>query len=99
MTSSSTGLFGNFGQANYGAAKLGLAGFAKTLHLEGAKIQYPRQQPRPTAATRMTKDIFPREMHGAFNPTRSCPRRCSSSRGRAHQRYRRRGGRVVQAAT
>ena len=37
MTSSSTGLYGNFGQANYGAAKLGLAGFAKTLALEGAK--------------------------------------------------------------
>src|SRR5690606_20930823 len=37
MTASSTGLFGNFGQANYGAAKLGIAGLAKTLALEGAK--------------------------------------------------------------
>ncbi|HCK28089.1 MAG TPA: 3-oxoacyl-ACP reductase, partial [Alcanivorax sp.] len=37
MTASSTGLFGNFGQANYGAAKLGLAGLTKTLQLEGAK--------------------------------------------------------------
>ena len=37
MTASSTGLFGNFGQANYGAAKLGLAGLTKTLYLEGAK--------------------------------------------------------------
>src|SRR3546814_2644944 len=37
MTASSTGLYGNFGQANYGAAKLGLAGLTKTLHLEGAK--------------------------------------------------------------
>src|SRR3546814_14744921 len=35
MTASSTGLYGNFGQANYGAAKLGLAGLTKTIHLEG----------------------------------------------------------------
>ena len=46
MTASSTGLYGNFGQANYGAAKLGLAGFAKTLALEGARIQYPGQHDR-----------------------------------------------------
>ncbi|HEV2867276.1 MAG TPA: SDR family NAD(P)-dependent oxidoreductase, partial [Allosphingosinicella sp.] len=37
MTASSTGLYGNFGQANYGAAKMGLVGLARTLHLEGAK--------------------------------------------------------------
>ena len=43
MTASSTGLYGNFGQANYGAAKLGLAGLAKTLHLEGRQVQHPRQ--------------------------------------------------------
>ena len=49
MTASSTGLYGNFGQANYGAAKLGLAGFAKTLALEGAQVQHPGQHasPRP----------------------------------------------------
>ena len=49
MTASSTGLYGNFGQANYGAAKLGLAGFAKTLALEGAQVQYQGQHasPRP----------------------------------------------------
>ncbi|HEX8535001.1 MAG TPA: SDR family NAD(P)-dependent oxidoreductase, partial [Allosphingosinicella sp.] len=73
MTSSSTGLFGNFGQANYGAAKLGLAGFAKTLHLEGAKYDIRVNSLAPTAATRMTEDIFPPEMMAAFNPDNVVP--------------------------
>ena len=65
MTASSTGLYGNFGQANYGAAKLGLAGFAKTLPLEGAKHNIQVNTIAPTAATRMTEDIFPPELLGA----------------------------------
>jgi NAD(P)-dependent dehydrogenase (short-subunit alcohol dehydrogenase family) len=73
MTSSSTGLFGNFGQANYGAAKLGLAGFAKTLHLEGSKYGIRVNSLAPTAATRMTEDIFPPEMLDAFNPDNVVP--------------------------
>jgi NAD(P)-dependent dehydrogenase (short-subunit alcohol dehydrogenase family) len=73
MTSSSTGLYGNFGQANYGAAKLGLAGFAKTLHLEGAKYGVKVNTIAPTAATRMTEDIFPPEMLGLFNPENVVP--------------------------
>ena len=73
MTTSSTGLFGNFGQANYGAAKLGLAGFAKTLHLEGAKYNIRVNSLAPTAATRMTEDIFPPEMLSAFNPENVVP--------------------------
>jgi len=73
MTSSSTGLYGNFGQANYGAAKLGLAGFAKTLSLEGAKYNVRVNSIAPTAATRMTEDIFPPEMHAAFNPENVVP--------------------------
>ena len=73
MTTSSTGLFGNFGQANYGAAKLGLAGFAKTLHLEGAKYNIRVNSLAPTAATRMTEDIFPPEMLAAFNPDNVVP--------------------------
>ncbi|MDP8914823.1 MAG: SDR family NAD(P)-dependent oxidoreductase [Pseudomonadota bacterium] len=73
MTTSSTGLFGNFGQANYGAAKLGLAGFAKTLHLEGAKYNIRVNSLAPTAATRMTEDIFPAEMLAAFNPENVVP--------------------------
>jgi NAD(P)-dependent dehydrogenase (short-subunit alcohol dehydrogenase family) len=73
MTTSSTGLFGNFGQANYGAGKLGLAGFAKTLHLEGAKYNIRVNSLAPTAATRMTEDIFPPEMLAAFNPDNVVP--------------------------
>lgn len=73
MTSSSTGLFGNFGQANYGAAKLGLAGLAKTLYLEGAKYDVRVNTLAPTAATRMTEDIFPAEMLAAFNPENVVP--------------------------
>jgi NAD(P)-dependent dehydrogenase (short-subunit alcohol dehydrogenase family) len=73
MTSSSTGLYGNFGQANYGAAKLGLAGLAKTLHLEGAKHNVRVNTIAPTAATRMTEDIFPPEMLGLFNPDNVVP--------------------------
>ena len=73
MTSSSTGLYGNFGQANYGAAKLGLAGLAKTLHLEGAKYNIRVNSLAPTAATRMTEDIFPPDMMAAFNPENVVP--------------------------
>lgn len=68
MTASSTGLFGNFGQANYGAAKLGLVGLAKTLHLEGAKNNVRVNSIAPVAATRMTADIFPEEAFNQFAP-------------------------------
>jgi NAD(P)-dependent dehydrogenase (short-subunit alcohol dehydrogenase family) len=73
MTGSSTGLYGNFGQANYGAAKLGLAGFAKALHLEGAKYNIRVNTIAPTAATRMTEDIFPPEMMARFDPANVAP--------------------------
>jgi len=68
MTSSSSGLGGNFGQANYAAAKAGIIGLAKTLSLEGAKHDIRVNLIAPTAGTRMTEDIFPEEAFNAFTP-------------------------------
>ena len=73
VTTSSTGLYGNFGQANYGAAKLGLAGLTKTLYLEGAKNNIKVNTIAPVAGTRMTEDLFPPEAFQAFSPDKVVP--------------------------
>ncbi|GAA4762671.1 SDR family NAD(P)-dependent oxidoreductase [Stakelama sediminis] len=73
MTSSASGLFGNFGQANYAAAKLGILGLAKTLTLEGTKYGIRVNTLAPVAGTRMTEDILPPESFQAFAPETVSP--------------------------
>lgn len=59
MTTSSSGLYGNFGQSNYGAAKMALVGLMQTLSIEGAKNDIRVNCLAPTAATRMTENLMP----------------------------------------
>ena len=73
MTTSSTGLYGNFGQSNYGAAKLALVGLMQTLGLEGAKHDIRVNCLAPTAATRMTEDLMPAEILAALQPQAVTP--------------------------
>jgi NAD(P)-dependent dehydrogenase (short-subunit alcohol dehydrogenase family) len=73
MTTSSSGLYGNFGQSNYGAAKLALVGLMQTLSIEGAKNGIRVNCLAPTAATRMTEDLFPKDMLEAFQPEAVVP--------------------------
>ncbi len=68
MTTSSSGLYGNFGQSNYGAAKLALVGLMQTLALEGAKHNIRVNCVAPTAATRMVEGILPPEQLAVLRP-------------------------------
>ena len=68
VTTSSTGLYGNFGQTNYGCAKLGLVGFMNTLKLEGAKDNIKVNAICPVAATRMTENLMPPQMLEMLKP-------------------------------
>lgn len=68
MTSSSSGLFGNFGQANYGAAKMGQAGLMNTLKIEGLKYNIHVNTLVPIAATRMTENLMPPPVLALFKP-------------------------------
>lgn len=68
MTTSSSGLYGNFGQTNYGAAKMGVVGLMNTLKLEGDKYNIRINSLAPTAATRMTYELFPENMHAMLEP-------------------------------
>src|SRR6201986_513947 len=62
VTTSSTGLYGNFGQTNYGAAKLSLVGFMNTLKIEGAKDNIKVNAISPIAGTRMTENLMPQNV-------------------------------------
>ena len=73
MTTSSTGLYGNFGQANYGAAKLAQVGLMQTLAIEGAKHHIHVNALAPTAATRMTEGLMPEEVLAALKPEAVVP--------------------------
>ncbi|MES2975472.1 MAG: SDR family NAD(P)-dependent oxidoreductase [Pseudomonadota bacterium] len=68
MTTSSSGLYGNFGQSNYGAAKMALVGLMQTLSLEGAKNNVHVNCLAPTAATRMTEGLMPQAVLDALQP-------------------------------
>ncbi len=68
MTTSSSGMYGNFGQSNYGAAKMAVLGLMNTLVLEGAKNDIRVNALAPTAATRMTEDIMPPEVLSMLTP-------------------------------
>ena len=73
MTTSSSGLYGNFGQSNYGAAKMALVGLMQTLALEGAKYDIRVNCLAPTAATRMTEGLMPEEVLRALEPRAVSP--------------------------
>ena len=73
VATSTAGIYGNFGQANYGAAKLGLVGMINTLAIEGVKYGITANAVAPLAATRMTADVVPQELLDKLDPDHVAP--------------------------
>ncbi len=73
LTSSASGLYGNFGQSNYGAAKAAMLGLMNVLHMEGARDNIRVNTLAPTAATRMTADLLPSEAQELLAPETITP--------------------------
>jgi NAD(P)-dependent dehydrogenase (short-subunit alcohol dehydrogenase family) len=73
MTSSNSGLFGNFGQANYAAAKMGVVGFANALSEEGERFDIKVNVVAPMAGTRMTEEIFGEQLTAQLAPVHVAP--------------------------
>jgi NAD(P)-dependent dehydrogenase (short-subunit alcohol dehydrogenase family) len=73
FTSSSTGLYGNFGQSNYGAAKMAMVGLMNTLHLEGEKFDIRVNCLAPAAGTAMTEGLFPEKAFELLSPESVSP--------------------------
>ena len=101
VATSTSGIFGNFGQANYGAAKSGMIGLINTLAIEGRKAGVLANAVAPMAATRMTEDIAPPEVLAALDPKHVAPivgHLCSDELGETGSVFVVGGGRVYRVA-
>ncbi|HUG31665.1 MAG TPA: SDR family oxidoreductase [Acidimicrobiia bacterium] len=100
FTSSNAGLFGNFGQANYGAAKAGLAGLSNVLAIEGAKDNIKSNAIAPIAKTRMTEDLLGpfAEMVHPEQVTPMVVYLCSEANEHTHEIFTAGGGRYGRIA-